>query len=209
MQECPASTTSPTASRAPTSSRATATRSALAVRSEAQPAVARRTGSASARSRGRSERGTRPTSSSATQRGHGLSLLGRRGRVAVGVSSPRRRARERAPARGARTDPVGRLGGTLVLALPWVQAQRPPGGSREQDRDRPRRAAELRIGEPLTARASRAVETSDRVSCIVPGHHRPGTELYADELLVADDPFEWELAGNCAFVSDFDYSSDD
>ncbi len=106
---------------------------------------------------------------------------------------------------------VGRLGGTLVLALPWV---RKPGDLLEVrasriEIDHGGRRAELRIGETLTARASRAVDTSERVSCIVPGHHRPGTELYADELLVADDPFEWELAGNCAFVSDFDYSSDE
>jgi hypothetical protein len=45
------------------------------------------------------------------------------------------------------------------------------------------------------------------VACIVPGYDRPGTELYADRLEVADGEFEWELAGNCAFVSRFDYRS--
>ena len=106
---------------------------------------------------------------------------------------------------------VGRLGGTLMLTMPWV---RKPSDLLEVrastiEIERRGREAELRIGETVAARASRAVETDERVSCIVPGHHRPGTELYADELRVAEKPFEWELAGNCAFVSDFDYSSDE
>lgn len=106
---------------------------------------------------------------------------------------------------------VGRLGGTLMLAMPWV---RKPSDLLEVrastiEIEHSGREAELRIGETLTARASRAVDTTERVSCIVPGHHRPGTELYADELRVADKPFAWELEGNCAFVSDFDYCSDD
>jgi hypothetical protein len=106
---------------------------------------------------------------------------------------------------------VGRLGGTLMLAMPWV---RKPSDLLEVRTSRIQiehrgREAELKIGETVTARASRAVDTSERVSCIVAGHQRPGTELYADELRVADEPFDWELAGNCAFVSDFEYASDD
>jgi hypothetical protein len=42
-----------------------------------------------------------------------------------------------------------------------------------------------------------------------PGHHRPGTELLADQATVDDEPFAWDLEGNCAFVSAFDYSSAD
>jgi hypothetical protein len=106
---------------------------------------------------------------------------------------------------------VGRLGGRLIRGLPWVRKPSELFDVRasriEIEHDGKR--AELRVGEAVTARAARAVDTSERVSCIVPGHHRPGTELYADELRVADEPFAWELTGNCAFVSDFDYSSDD
>jgi hypothetical protein len=57
------------------------------------------------------------------------------------------------------------------------------------------------------ARASRAFETDDRVSCIVPGHETAGTELLADELSAHDGAFEWELAGNCAFTAPFEYRS--
>jgi hypothetical protein len=41
----------------------------------------------------------------------------------------------------------------------------------------------------------------------VPGYERHGRELCADDLVVHDDPFDWELRGNCAFASDFDYGS--
>jgi hypothetical protein len=104
---------------------------------------------------------------------------------------------------------VGRLGGTLMRAMPWVRKPSELLEVHVSTIEIVHRGgqAELRIGEAVAAQASRAVETTERVSCIVPGHHRPGTELYADELRVADEPFAWELAGNCAFVSDFDYAS--
>ena len=65
----------------------------------------------------------------------------------------------------------------------------------------------VRVGETVSLEATRAVPTEQRVSCIVPGHHRAGTELYADELVVHEGPFDWELADNCAFSASFEYSS--
>ena len=67
---------------------------------------------------------------------------------------------------------------------------------------------ELRVGRAIELTASRPFETDERVSCVIPGHHIPGREFYADRLTVADEPFEWELAGNCAFVSTFAYTSE-
>jgi hypothetical protein len=55
--------------------------------------------------------------------------------------------------------------------------------------------------------ATRPVETDLPVACGIPGYDRFGYELYADELTVDDDPFEWSLAGNCAYVGDFDYAA--
>jgi hypothetical protein len=103
---------------------------------------------------------------------------------------------------------VGRLGGDDVLRLPWVRKPSElldvrvdpielrigPDGN------------ELRVGRAIELSASRPFETDERVSCVIPGHHVAGRELYADRLSVADDPYEWELAGNCAFVSAFSYS---
>ena len=41
----------------------------------------------------------------------------------------------------------------------------------------------------------------------VPGYDTPGVELHADEHVVRDPPFEWELTAVCAFAAAFDYSS--
>jgi hypothetical protein len=104
---------------------------------------------------------------------------------------------------------LGRLGGDRILALPWVRKPSDLLVVRESrieivhDGDR----HELRVGRAVKLRASRRVETDERVSCIVPGHDVAGTELYADELSVRDGDFAWDLAGNCAFASRFAYSS--
>ena len=105
---------------------------------------------------------------------------------------------------------LGRLGGDDVLRLPWVRKPSelldvrvsPIEISHGPD------GHALWVGRAIELTASRPVETDERVTCVIPGHHTPGTELYADRLAVDDDPFDWELAGNCAFVSSFAYSSD-
>ena len=99
---------------------------------------------------------------------------------------------------------LGQAGGDHVLTLPWVRKPR------EVVAVRPARIefddGAVRIGDKVRVRATAPVPTDDTVSCIVPGHERPGTELFADELVVNDEPFSWELTGNCAFTRDFDYS---
>jgi hypothetical protein len=64
----------------------------------------------------------------------------------------------------------------------------------------------LRVGQSVLLTASRPVETDQSVACGIPGYHQLGTELTADAFTVDDGPFQWELAGNCAFVSAFDYA---
>ncbi len=104
---------------------------------------------------------------------------------------------------------TGELGGESVLRLPWV---RKPSdlidvrSSRIEVLDGPD-GHELRVGSAVTLRASRPFETDEVVACGIPGYQHPGTELLADELVVDDDPFAWELRGNCAFASPFDYAS--
>ena len=45
----------------------------------------------------------------------------------------------------------------------------------------------------------------DYFACGIPGYDRGGRELHADELRVHESPFEWELSGNCAFATHFEY----
>ena len=113
--------------------------------------------------------------------------------------------------RGAlRSIVTGVLGGELVGALPWV---RKPSDLLDVEASRIEIAHDggghaLRIGDVATVRATKPFETEQTVSCIVPGHHLPGTEFVADMLRVEEEPFAWELETACAFVASFDYRSD-
>ncbi len=104
---------------------------------------------------------------------------------------------------------LGRKDGGHVSVLPWVRKKRnlidvrvspielvPDGDGRS-----------LRVGRVARVRATQPVPTDEPVACGIPGYDRSGVELYADELVVDDAPFAWELTGNCAFASDFDYAS--
>jgi Protein of unknown function (DUF1326) len=103
---------------------------------------------------------------------------------------------------------LGELGGD-VLRLPWIRKPRSLIGVRtsairlEAGPD----GHLLQVGESISLSATRPVETDAPVACGIPGYHQPGTELYADSFRVDDEPFHWELAGNCAFTSGFEYTS--
>jgi Protein of unknown function (DUF1326) len=100
---------------------------------------------------------------------------------------------------------LGRLGGPEILRLPWV---RKPSHlidvrvSRIELGD-----GKARVGEAVRLRASRPFETGDDVRCVVPGYDVQGKELVADEHVVDDDPFSWELRATCGYASRFDYVS--
>jgi hypothetical protein len=89
--------------------------------------------------------------------------------------------------------------------LPWIRKARHLIGVRvsEIEIDGPR----IRVGSTISVRATRPVETDVPVACGIPGYDRVGRELYAGELTVEEEPFAWELTGNCAYESDFDYST--
>jgi Protein of unknown function (DUF1326) len=99
---------------------------------------------------------------------------------------------------------LGRFGGEHVRTLPWV---RKPTVSAQVRRARIEFGkGEVRAGDAVRMRATEPFQTDSAVSCIVPGHDRPGTELINDEVVVDDPPFEFELRGTCAFKRAFDYS---
>jgi len=100
---------------------------------------------------------------------------------------------------------LGELGGPHVSNLPWIRKARDVIGVRTSAIEAS--ASGIRIGSTVSLRAVQPVETELSVTCIVPGHDRTGRELVADELMVEDEPFAWELSGNCAYATDFDYVS--
>jgi Protein of unknown function (DUF1326) len=92
-----------------------------------------------------------------------------------------------------------------IAHLPWIRKARHLIGVRASEIRID--GTHLRVGSAVTLHATRRVETDQTVACGIPGYDRPGYELYADELRIDDDPFAWELVGNCAFAGDFDYSA--
>jgi hypothetical protein len=104
---------------------------------------------------------------------------------------------------------LGRLSGPHVDILPWIRKAkvvidvRPSAIELTPEGDGYR----LRVGDAVRLRATRRVAGQDTVSCIVSGYERIGTELIADELVVDDEPFSWELSETCAFAATFEYVS--
>ena len=102
---------------------------------------------------------------------------------------------------------LGRRGGAHVLELPWVRkpsALRAIVPSAIEIDHTPHRQW-FRIRDQVLVRASGPVETEATVTCVVPGHDRPGAELYAETLRVDQGPLSFEFSGTCAFAADFAY----
>ena len=65
----------------------------------------------------------------------------------------------------------------------------------------------IEVGSKVLVRSRNVVETAGAVSCGIPGHDRPGSELEM-EVMRVDDELSWEYTGKCGFATDFDYSSE-
>ena len=64
----------------------------------------------------------------------------------------------------------------------------------------------FRSGENVSLRVRGPVADQEPVTCVIPGHHRSGTELHADLLQVEEGPLSFELRGKCGFATEFSYS---
>jgi hypothetical protein len=107
---------------------------------------------------------------------------------------------------------TGELGGTPHKQFPWVWKQSHMVGwrpARIEIEHEPRHGW-FRAGKHVTMRARGPVDDQEPVTCIIPGHHRYGLELYADLLRVVEEPLlSFEVSGKCAYRSTFAYSSAD
>lgn len=65
----------------------------------------------------------------------------------------------------------------------------------------------IAAGGWVTVRERGPVKTAEIVSCGIPGHEHPGTEVVAETLTVDDAPLRFEVSGRCGFASVFTYSS--
>jgi hypothetical protein len=103
----------------------------------------------------------------------------------------------------------GELGGTALDHFPWAWKDSNPLGWQAApiEIDHTPRKGWFRAGEEVTLRVRRPVPDQETVTCVIPGHGRSGTELYADLLRVDHGPLSFEFEGKCAYESTFDYSS--
>lgn len=104
---------------------------------------------------------------------------------------------------------LGRAGGgalrNFARAIGEVHAVRPARIALEHAAGR----QAIGAGEHVTVRGVHPVEAEGPVSCGIPGHDHPGTELRTDLLQVDDGPLRWRVEGRCAFATDFAYASGD
>jgi len=106
---------------------------------------------------------------------------------------------------------LGELGGTPLKQFPWafkgsnllgvrvapIEIEHVPG------------RGWFRARGQVSVRISGPVAVEEPVTCVIPGHHQPGREVYTERLVVDDAPLAFELTGNCGYESNFAYSSGD
>jgi hypothetical protein len=105
---------------------------------------------------------------------------------------------------------TGQLGGTPLEQFPWAfkpSDLRAVVPARIEIDHTPGRGW-FRAGDDVLVRISGPVEAQEPVTCVIPGHHRDGREVYAEILRVRGAaPLDFELRGNCGYESTFAYSS--
>jgi hypothetical protein len=104
---------------------------------------------------------------------------------------------------------TGAWGGTALVQFPWafkpsrrLHVRAVPIAVEHRARRSWFRAGqyvEVRVGDPVAAQ--------EPVTCVIPGHHRSGTEHHSEQLRVSDGPLAFELSGRCAYESTFEYAS--
>jgi hypothetical protein len=106
---------------------------------------------------------------------------------------------------------TGAEGGTPGKQFPWAFKESHMLGWRAApiEIDHTPRRGWFRAGEQVTVRIRGPVADQEPVTCLIPGHHRDGVELYAEELRVEEGPLSFELTGSCAYESTFAYSSEE
>jgi hypothetical protein len=104
---------------------------------------------------------------------------------------------------------TGRRGGTPLKQFPWVFKPANLLGVRPAriEIDHTPGRGWFRAGGEVSLRIREPFREQETVTCVIPGHHREGRELLADQLEVADGPLEFEFAGKCGYESTFEYSS--
>ena len=105
----------------------------------------------------------------------------------------------------------GRLGGTPAKQFPWVFKPAELLGVEALDIeiDHTPGRGWFRAGGKVEVHAREPVAGQETVTCVIPGHHQQGRELFSDSIDVDAGRLVFSVAGRCAYESSFEYSSDD
>ena len=106
---------------------------------------------------------------------------------------------------------TGRLGGTPGTQFPWVFKASDLLGVEALDIevDHTPGRGWFRAPGKVEVRVGRPVPDQEPVTCVIPGHHRAGRELFSDSIDVdAGRQLRFAVQGRCAYESTFAYSSD-
>ena len=104
---------------------------------------------------------------------------------------------------------LGRLGGTPQEQFPWVWKESDLLGVRAVtiEIDHTPGRGWFRAGPRVSVRIREPFPDQPTVTCVIPGHHRDGRELYGGLLSVDDGPLDFELNGKFGYEATFGYSS--
>jgi len=104
---------------------------------------------------------------------------------------------------------AGRRPGAQIEHFPW--AWKPSNllavHPAQIELDHTPRRGWFRVRDAVTVRVTGPYEGPETITCVIPGHERPGEEIVAGELRVDAAPLRFEYEGVCGFASSFDYGS--
>jgi hypothetical protein len=102
---------------------------------------------------------------------------------------------------------LGRAGGTpmanFTTAIGTVKSIRPANIRLDHHRGQQR----IEVDAAVAVEAGDPAAPDGSVSCGIPGHDRPGTEVHANVLAVEEAGFKFRYSGVCGFATSFDYRS--
>jgi hypothetical protein len=64
----------------------------------------------------------------------------------------------------------------------------------------------FRVRDEVVVRVERAFDQQETVSCVIPGHDAPGTEIVTSSLVLANAVAEGSFVGRCGFETRFAYA---
>jgi hypothetical protein len=103
---------------------------------------------------------------------------------------------------------TGDRGGTPYLNFPWVfkPSELLAVHAADLEIEHTRAGGRFRVRDDVVVRIDRPAGQPEPVTCLIPGHDSPGTEVVAELMRIGGEAGRWELRGRCGFRTAFSYS---